>query len=156
MTSDLTVAIHAAVYLAHKNAPQSSDELAANICTHPVRVRKLMAALCRAGIAVSQEGSEGGYRLNHDPHHITLRQITEALNVALVESKWQSGDPEMTCLVASGMAKEMDKIYHQLNEQCLESLNRLTLWDLLQNLFASQPHNIIMKKKEEQSHENIR
>ena len=60
MTSDLTVAIHAAVYLAHKNAPQSSDELAANICTHPVRVRKLMAALCRAGIAVSQEGSEGG------------------------------------------------------------------------------------------------
>ena len=62
----------------------------------------------------------------------------------------------MTCLVASGMAKEMDKIYHQLNEQCLESLNRLTLWDLLQNLFASQPHNIIMKKKEEQSHENIR
>lgn len=108
MTSDLTVAIHAAVYLAHKNAPQSSDELAANICTHPVRVRKLMAALCRAGIAVSQEGSEGGYRLNQDPRRITLRQITEALNVALVESKWQSGDPEMTCLVASGMAKEMD------------------------------------------------
>ncbi len=26
MTSELTVAIHAAVYLAHKNAPQSSDE----------------------------------------------------------------------------------------------------------------------------------
>lgn len=44
MTSELTVAIHAAVYLAHKNAPQSSDELAVNICTHPVRVRKIMAA----------------------------------------------------------------------------------------------------------------
>ena len=43
MTSELTVAIHAAVYLAHKNAPQSSDELAVNICTHPVRVRKIMA-----------------------------------------------------------------------------------------------------------------
>ncbi len=59
MTSELTVAIHAAVYLAHKNAPQSSEELAVNICTHPVRVRKIMAALCRAGIAISQEGSEG-------------------------------------------------------------------------------------------------
>ena len=71
MTSELTVAIHAAVYLAHKNAPQSSDELAVNICTHPVRVRKIMAALCRAGIAVSQEGSEGGYRLCRSPagHH---------------------------------------------------------------------------------------
>ena len=57
MTSELTVAIHAAVYLAHKNAPQSSDELAVNICTHPVRVRKIMAALCRAGIAVSLHGA---------------------------------------------------------------------------------------------------
>ena len=156
MTSELTVAIHAAVYLAHKHAPQSSDELAVNICTHPVRVRKIMAALCRAGIAVSQEGSEGGYRLCRSPQAITLRQIAEALNVALVESKWQSGDPEMSCLVASGMAREMDKIYRSLNEQCLESLDRLTLWDLLQDLFISQPENIIMKKKEELIHENLR
>ncbi|MFQ8581826.1 MAG: Rrf2 family transcriptional regulator [Holdemania massiliensis] len=76
MTSDLTVAIHAAVYLAHKNAPQSSDELAANLCTHPVRVRKLMAALCRAGIAVSRRQRR---RLPAQPRptSITLRQIAE-------------------------------------------------------------------------------
>lgn len=156
MTSELTVAIHAAVYLAHKNAPQSSEELAVNICTHPVRVRKIMAALCRAEIAISQEGSEGGYRLCRKPQEITLRQIADALHAALVESRWQSGDPEMSCLVASGMAREMDKIYRQLNEQCLESLDRLTLWDLLQDLFVTQPEQIIMNKKEEPIHENIR
>ena len=50
----------------------------------------------------------------------------------------------------------MDKIYRSLNEQCLESLDRLTLWDLLQDLFISQPENIIMKKKEELIHENLR
>ena len=57
---------------------------------------------------------------------------------------------------ASGMAREMDKIYRQLNEQCLESLDRLTLWDLLQDLFVTQPEQIIMNKKEEPIHENIR
>ncbi len=62
----------------------------------------------------------------------------------------------MSCLVASGMAREMDKIYRQLNEQCLESLDRLTLWDLLQDLFVTQPEQIIMNKKEEPIHENIR
>ena len=50
----------------------------------------------------------------------------------------------------------MDKIYRQLNEQCLESLDRLTLWDLLQDLFVTQPEQIIMNKKEEPIHENIR
>lgn len=62
----------------------------------------------------------------------------------------------MSCLVASAMAPGKDKIYRQLNEQCLESLDRLTLWDLLQDLFVTQPEQIIMNKKEEPIHENIR
>ncbi|MFR0978384.1 MAG: Rrf2 family transcriptional regulator [Holdemania filiformis] len=145
MTSELTVAIHAAVYLAHKTHRSPATNWQSTSALIPSASARLWL-LCRAGIAVSQEGSEGGYRLCRSPQAITLRQIAEALNVALVESKWQSGDPEMSCLVASGMAREMDKIYRSLNEQCLESLDRLTLWDLLQDLFISQPENIIMKK----------
>ena len=45
MTSEFAIAVHALVYLHHKNAVLSSEELAENICTNSARVRKVMAKL---------------------------------------------------------------------------------------------------------------
>ena len=42
MNSEFTIAVHALVFLNHKGESVSSDKLAANICTNPARVRKIM------------------------------------------------------------------------------------------------------------------
>ena len=61
MNSDFSLAVHALVLLHRKGGVQSSEALAQNICTNPVRVRRVLAKLKRAGWVATREGSEGGY-----------------------------------------------------------------------------------------------
>lgn len=61
MKSDFIVAVHALVYLTHLGTLVSSDELARNICTNPVRVRKIMGKLKKLGLVETKEGHVGGY-----------------------------------------------------------------------------------------------
>ena len=49
MNSEFTIAVHALVFLNHKRESVSSDKLAANICTNPARVRKIMGKLRKRG-----------------------------------------------------------------------------------------------------------
>ena len=49
MDSIFSLAVHALVYLNHKDCTLSSEALAENICTNPARVRKVMAQLKKAG-----------------------------------------------------------------------------------------------------------
>ena len=42
--SEFLIAIHALVYLGHRNEPLTSEELAENICVNPVRVRTVLKA----------------------------------------------------------------------------------------------------------------
>ena len=67
MNSDFIVAVHALVFLNHKQGVVSSEALAENVCTNAARVRKVMAPLKRAGLVETREGNEGGYRFAADP-----------------------------------------------------------------------------------------
>ena len=136
MNSDFCVAVHALVYLNHKASVLSSEELAENICTNPARVRKVTAKLKKAGLLHTKEGSEGGCRFDLDPASVSLAQVAYALSVRFVETAWHSGDRDMACLVASGMANLMDGIFEDLNARCLARLAELSLADLDRNLFC--------------------
>ena len=48
------VAVHALIYLDKRGCLLSSEELAANICTNPARVRKVMAKLKKAGLVTTR------------------------------------------------------------------------------------------------------
>ena len=62
MNSDFVVAVHAMVFLHHKAETVSSEMLAENICTNPVRIRRVMARLKKAGLVETREGrTQGGY-----------------------------------------------------------------------------------------------
>ncbi len=127
MTSDFCVAVHALVFLNRRQCILSSEELAQNICTNPARVRKVMARLKRAGLIETKEGAEGGYRFVLDPGAVSLRSIGDALGVHYVSSSWRSGDCDLPCLVASGMAHIMDGIFDELNELCRTHLDGMTI-----------------------------
>lgn len=135
MTGELNVAVHALVYLYHKNMILASDALAENICTNPARIRKIMAKMKRAGFVDTKEGINGGYFLMRDADKITLKDICAALEADIIKAGWSSGDPEMECLVASGMSNVMGNIYSKLNKQCLDTLEMITIKDINDQLF---------------------
>ena len=138
MTSDYCVAVHALVYLNHKAKVLSSEELEENICTNPARVRKVMAKLKKAGFVKTKEGREGGYLFDQDADRVTLDQIAQALEIRFVDTAWKSGDTDMKCLVASGMAGLMDEIFDDLNEQCRKRLKEITIGTLDHRIFGNQ------------------
>ena len=139
MTAEFTVAVHALVYLHHKNTVLSSEELAQNVCTNPARIRKVMAKLKKAGLVLAREGRvQGGYACAQGAEEITMEQIFCAVEDRVVKSVWRSGDPEMSCLVASGMASVMDELYDELDNLCKQRLSRVTVKEIEQNLFRQK------------------
>lgn len=136
MNSDFVVAVHALVYLNHKADVVSSEALAENICTNAARVRKVMAPLKRAGLVDTREGSVGGYRFAADPEKTDLRQVADALGTRFVQSSWRSGDTDMECLVASGMADIMDGIFSDLDERCRDRLALVTVSSIDARIFG--------------------
>lgn len=140
MNGEFCVAVHALVYLNHKACSLSSEELAGNVCTNAARVRKVMAKLKKAGLIITKEGIDGGYLFCLDPQKVTLRQIGDALDIRFVSSSWRSGDSDMECLIASGMADIMDNIFANLDAQCRERLQSITILDIDRQIFGAKQH----------------
>lgn len=128
------VAVHALIYLDKRGCMLSSEELAANICTNPARVRKVMAKLKKAGLVETKAGNEGGYHPLIPPHELTLNRIADALEVRFVEPAWHSGGTDQPCMVASGMAEVMDGLFDHLDCRCREYLSQVRLSDLEKQL----------------------
>ncbi len=139
MNSDFLLAVHGLVYLNHKKEILSSDVLAQNICTHPARVRRVMAKLKKAGLVETKEGRvDGGYFFSMEPQNVNLKMISNALDVDFVTTGWHSGDPHMECKVASGMAGIMDQLYGQMDEQCKAFLETITIDTIDCQIFRPQ------------------
>lgn len=139
MNSDFCVAVHAMVYLNHKQALCSSEQLAENICTHPARVRRILVRLKKSGLlSAVDSGPKGGYQFTGDPSRTTLQQVAAALEVTFVEPGWRSGNMNMECLIASGMGALMDKIFGDLNGLCGSRLGEITIADLDKQLFGGK------------------
>ncbi len=135
---EFCVAVHALVYLDHKACFLTSEALAENICTNPARVRKVMARLKKAGLVSTRAGADGGYLFTGDAAGITLNRIGEALDVRYIQGGWRSGDPDMECLVSSGMANVMDGLTEELEIRCREALAAITLADIERRIFDPQ------------------
>lgn len=138
MTSEFGIAVHALVYLNHKNVMLPSEALAENVCTNPARIRKVMAKLKKGGLIDTKEGLNGGYHVFENAKDITLGQVCRALGEEMVKTSWKSGSPEMNCMVASGMAGVMDDIYARCNEACINYLDKVTIQDIDDVIFKEK------------------
>lgn len=136
MKGEFGVAVHALVYLNHRGERRSSEDIAENVCTNPARIRKVMAELRRRGLIDAREGSEGGFRLAKPAETVTLQEVLSAVGIRLIEPAWRSGDADMDCLIASGMAGVMDEIYGELNRRCAETLAGITIADIDRKIFG--------------------
>ncbi len=138
MTSDFAVAVHGMVYLNHKNCVVSSEQLAENICTNPARVRKIMSKMKKAGFVETKEGVVGGYQMILPAEGLSLSMIADALEISYITAGWKSGNSDMDCMIASGMAGVMDEIYEKLNRICGETLAHISISDIDEKIFGSK------------------
>ena len=106
MNGDYSLAVHALVYLDHRNTHLPSQILAENICTNAARVRKVM------------------------------RPVAEATGTTFVDANWKPGDIHEECLVSSSMGAVIDGIYDGLNRTCLEQLAHTTIHDITEQIFS--------------------
>lgn len=136
MTGEFSVAVHALVVLNHR-APEilSSEMLAANVCTNPARIRKVMAKLRKAGMIGTKSGSEGGYYFKGDGEAINLRMVCEAIDGRVIQAPWHSGDSGLKCLIASGMAGILDEICDAVDEAGRKTLEKTTIADIDRRIF---------------------
>ncbi|ALS25332.1 MULTISPECIES: RrF2 family transcriptional regulator [Paenibacillus] len=135
MNSEFTIAVHSLVLLAYRlDHMATSDMIAANVCTHPARVRKVMSCLKKQGYVATKEGTGGGYALNCNPAEVTLAQIYRATSIGSLKPSWCSGNEEEDCMIACNMADVMDQIFSEAEEQMLAFLSRVTIHDVLNRI----------------------
>lgn len=136
MTGEFTAAVHAVVYLNHKAAFITSEEIAQNVCTNPARIRKIMAKLKKAGLVQTKEGAVyGGYRFVRHKKTVTLLMIADAIGEKFVSAAWRSGNADMDCLIAAGMANVMDQIFIQMDDACRKILQTITIEEIDKQIF---------------------
>lgn len=138
MKGDFLVAVHALVYLRHhQGRPVSSEELAENICTTSPKVRKSLSLLAKEGFVESRMGMEGGYSLKRDD--VTLREVAKVLDTKFVCTNFLTGNVDKKCLISSHMGAYMRNLLAQLNETCIQSLSKVTIKDIEDEIFRDSP-----------------
>jgi Rrf2 family protein len=90
-------------------------------------VSKLLAALARAGVLVSQRGAKGGYRLARAPEAITAADIVSAVDgpIALtvcIEHGSGACDVESLCPTRSGWRRINDAVRDAMKSVSLAEL----------------------------------
>lgn len=138
MNSDFCVAVHAIVFLYHKNDICTSEQLAENICTHPARVRRVMSRLKKPGLLETVDnGPRGGYRFTGDAKSTSLADIAKQLEIRFIDPGWRSGNTDMDCMIASGMGDILDGVFCDLNELCYSRLAGIHISDINEKIFGA-------------------
>ncbi|MBB6669911.1 RrF2 family transcriptional regulator [Cohnella nanjingensis] len=139
MNSEFIIAVHSLVLLAHKpDCMASSEEIAANVCTHPARVRKVLGFLRKSGYVATREGSGGGYRLIKDPTDMTLADIYREMASGSLTPSWCSGNPEMDCMVGSNMQDVMNAVFCGAEQKLEAYFAEITIGQMLSRIKERQ------------------
>lgn len=125
-SSQLSDVLHVLLHMAERDAPMTSDTLAAAMQTHPVVLRRLMSGLRDAGFVGSAKGHGGGWVLTCSLEQVTLRDIHEALGApALVSLGFREDRPE--CLVALAVNDALTSAVQEAEAALLRRLDGVTL-----------------------------
>jgi FeS assembly SUF system regulator len=118
-------------FAAHGASTHTARDIAAIVRLPLPVVSKILKALARDGLLVSQRGTKGGYGLARRPEEITVAHIIRALEgpIAVTEctDRIKGGcELEVGCPVRTN--------WHRINQAIYQALERITLAEMTQTL----------------------
>lgn len=127
------VSVHICALLAmDEENTATSDWIAKSVNTNPVVVRRILAALGRAGIVKSQRGSAGGSALAKPSDAVSLLDISRAVDE--VEKPPVHQEPNRKCPVGAHIQPILTDIITQAEAAREKELAKLTLAEVVGRL----------------------
>ena len=119
----------------HRESPQTSETLAASLGTNPAVVRRLLGALAKSGLTLSDLGKGGGARLAKGPKKITLADIYRAVESPGLISL-PRGAADASCLVGRNISPALTAVGDAAETAFLASLEAVTLKQFVKEIAA--------------------
>ncbi len=130
-----SMAVHIAALLALAgDAPQTSAEIAHTIDTNPVVVRRIIAALARAGLVTARRGASGGSILARPAERITLNDLRAAVEAP--EPFAIHDHPSTRCPVGRNIERVLSGVLGRAETALSRELKRTSLADVVSDLKA--------------------
>jgi Rrf2 family protein len=132
--SRFAIAVHILTLMARAGQePLKSDEVAASVNTNPVVIRRILCALSKAGLVVSQTGASGGSRLALKPKEITLLEVYRAVDGGDVFALHRQ-PPNAKCPVGMNIEGALDRILHEVEQGVERVLEKITIEKVLRSI----------------------
>lgn len=132
--SRFAIAVHILTLMARAGSePLKSDKVAASVNTNPVVIRRILCALSKAGLVVSQTGAAGGSRLALKPGQITLLEVYRAVDGGDVFAL-HSQPPNAKCPVGMNIEAALDLILHEVELGVERVLEKITIEKVLKSI----------------------
>lgn len=126
-SSRFAVGVHVLVYLVHQGKrPASSAEIAMSVNTHPVVLRRLLAAFVRARLVQPRKGAAGGFVLTRDPATVSLLTIFQAVESTPILGG-AANAPRRACPVGAGITRVIKQVCTEAQRALEAQLGRTTL-----------------------------
>jgi Rrf2 family protein len=136
VNSEFYVATHCLLLLACEPASVlTSGRIASQLSVHPVRIRKALGLLKKAGYISSREGLNGGFTLAIDPAKITLEQIYSLTEPNILKIRCKTQDSS-SCPVDSNIGEVLTSVFSRAENSLLQQLKDYTLKSVMNEIYA--------------------
>jgi Rrf2 family protein len=133
-------AVHILAVLARQ--PESgvtSQALAGSVNTNPVVVRRLLSALQKADLIVTQKGAGAGSRLGRSPEAISLAEIYRAVEPEANVGGMHPQQPDQRCCVGRKIQEALREVFEEAQHALEDALARRTLADVVERVGEQSP-----------------
>lgn len=132
--SRFAIAVHILTLMAHVgDEPLKSDEVACSVNTNPVVIRRILCALSKAGLVVSQTGAAGGTRLARGASEITLLEVYRAVDGGSIFAMHPQ-PPNAQCPVGMKIEGSLDQILSEVERGVERVLEKITIEKVLKSI----------------------
>jgi Rrf2 family protein len=132
--SRFAIAVHILTLMARAGSePLKSDEVAASVNTNPVVIRRILCALSKAGLVISQTGAAGGSRLALSPKRITLLEVYRAVDAGDIFALHPQ-PPNAKCPIGMNIEGALDAILCEVERGVGRVLEKITIEKVLRSM----------------------
>ena len=132
--SRFAIAVHILTLMAQaKDEPLKSEEVACSVNTNPVVIRRLLCALSKAQLVVSQTGAQGGSRLARQPSQITLLEVYRAVDAGEIFAL-HSQPPNAKCPIGMNIEAALSSILEEVEMGVERVLEKITIDKVLKSI----------------------